>query len=490
MATDTDVNTSGGSAFTQEKSQIGLKRERKERRTRRMLAGGLGVALAAVGTGAGIYLTSPAPKPPKVWQPPCLACVSDGSRVFPGDDQAMRAVLAAIAKENAAVRARKGHPYVSIMVLNPMTPGVGSDLTPTRMVDELRGAYLAQLTMDATGTLGIQLLLDDEGTSAEADEGPAVQQLKTMEGAPDHVVAVAGNGVSNAQSAAAGGTLARNGMPIFGGLTAADAFNGNTFNGMIQVVPDVSEEVAELANWLPTPRTAVLVYDQEATDYYTSDLRTNFTQDYAKSLTDEAQPYMPGVSDTNVEFEAIADEVCYTSGRPPVVLYAGRDAVLAALVQQFQDDGNCHGKKITMVTGGDGDGLDAAVTASPSGTGQVSVIYTGLVNLNNLTSTFKQSYQQELGKLDPGSTGMSDEWMAGTYNAMMAAWAAIQPAYEASAPAIPTKSDVLGFVVRLNGMFTPSGAAGPFPLSADGEITSPDIPIFEDTGGQRITLSN
>jgi hypothetical protein len=73
---------------------------------------------------------------------------------------------------------------------------------------------------------------------------------------------------------------------------------------------------------------------------------------------------------------------------------------------------------------------------------------------------------------------------------MMAAWAAIQPAYEASAPAIPTKSDVLGFVVRLNGMFTPSGAAGPFPLSADGEITSPDIPIFEDKAGQRITLSN
>jgi hypothetical protein len=490
MATDSDVNTSGGFAFTQEKSQIGLDRERKERRMRRMLAAGLGVALAAVGTGTGLYLTSPAPKAPKAPQPPCLSCVSDGSRVFPGDDQAMRAVLAAIAKENAAVRARKGRPYVSIMVLNPMTPGVGSDLTPTRMVDELRGAYLAQVTMDATGTLGIQLLLDDEGTSAEANVVPAVRQLMTMEGAPDHVVALAGDGVSNAQTATGASMLVRNGMPIFGGLTAADEFNGNTFNGMIQVEPDVAEEVAQLASWLPTPRTAVLVYDQQATDYYTSDLRTNFTQDYAKSLTDEAQPYMPGVSDTNVEFEAIADEVCYTSGRPPVVLYAGRDAVLAALVQQFQDDGNCHGKKITMLTGGDGDGLAPAVTASAPGTGQVSVIYTGMVNLNNLTSAFQQSYQQTLGKLDPGDTGLGDEWMAGTYNAMMAAWAAIQPAYEASAPAIPTRSDVLGFVVRLNGMFTPSGAAGSFPLSADGEITSPDIPIFEDKAGQRITLSN
>jgi len=490
MATDADVKTSGGFAFTQEKSQLGLDRERRMRRVRRMLIGGLGVALAVAGTGTGLYLASPSPKAPQAAQPPCLPCVSDGSRVFPGDDQAMQAVLGAIGKENAAVRARKDRPYVSIMVLNPMTPGIGSDLTPARMVDELRGAYLAQVTMDNTGTLGIQLLLDDEGTSAELNEGPAVRQIMTMEGAPDHVVAVAGNGVSNSQSAAAGSTLARNGMPVFGGLTAADVFNGNSINGMIQVVPDVAEEVSQLSSWLPAPHTAVLVYDQQATDYYTSDLRTNFTQDYAKSLTDEEQPYMPGVSDTNVEFEAIADEVCYTSGRPPVVLYAGRDAVLAALVQQFQDDGNCHGKKITMITGGDGDGLDPSVTASAPGTGQVSVIYAGLVNLNNLTSAFQQSYQQTLGKLDPGNTGMGDEWMAGTYNAMMAAWAAIQPAYEASAPAIPTKSDVLGFVVRLNGMFTPSGAAGPFPLSADGELTSPDIPIFEDKAGQRITLTN
>ena len=181
MATDADVKPSGGFAFTQEKSQIGLDRERRERRARRMLIGGLGVALAVAGTGTGLYLASPSPKAPQVPQPPCLACVSDGSRVFPGDDQAMQAVLGAIAKENAAVRARKGRPYVSIMVLNPMTPGAGSDLTPARMVDELRGAYLAQVTMDNTGTLGIQLLLDDEGTSKELNEGPAVRQLMTME---------------------------------------------------------------------------------------------------------------------------------------------------------------------------------------------------------------------------------------------------------------------------------------------------------------------
>ena len=75
--------------------------------------------------------------------------------------------------------------------------------------------------------------------------------------------------------------------------------------------------------------------------------------------------------------------------------------MLASLVQQFQDDGNCRGKKITMLSGGDADGLDPAVTASAPGTGQVSVIYTDLFNLNKYTPAFQQSYQQTLSKLDP-----------------------------------------------------------------------------------------
>jgi hypothetical protein len=487
MATDADVNVGGGSAFTQEKSQLGIDRERKRRRARWLLVGVVALVLVGAGTGSGLYLTRSVPPPP---QPPCLSCISDGSHAFGGDTQAMRAVIAAIGRENAAVRARKGRPYVSIMLLNPMTPGVGSDLTPTRMVDILRGAYLAQVTMNNAGTLGIQLLLDDEGTSKEADEGPAVKQLMTMEGAPDHVVAVAGMGVSVASTAAAAGALSRNGMPMFAADTAANEFNGNTFNGLVQMVPNVTDEVTQLAQRLPTPKAAVLVYDQEATDYYTRDLRTNFTQDFANSLTDTAQPYMPGVSDTNVEFQAIADEVCYTSGPSPVVLYAGRNAVLASLVQQFQDDGNCRGKKITMLSGGDADGLAPSVTASPPGTGQVSVIYTDLFNQNRYTQAFQQSYQQTLSKLDPGESSMGDSWMATTYNSLMSAWAAIQPAYQAVAPGTPNKSDVLGFVVRLNGMFTPSGAAGPFPLNADGQLMYPDNPIFKDTEGKRITISN
>jgi hypothetical protein len=477
-----DADNTGTQGYDAEMSAQGI---RRDRRRWKVLAGAVTLG-AVVAACAGFYLRETARPAP---QPPCGACVSDGSRVFAGADPAMRAVLAAIAKENAAVRARTGRPYVSVMLLDPMTGGPGSDVTPARMADELRGAYLAQLTANAASTVGIQLLLDDEGTSAEAAEGPAVRQLMTMEGAPDHVVAVAGLGVSTAQSAAAAAALARNHMPMFGAVISADEFNGGTFPGMVQVVPDVAEQVAVLDRKVTAPRGAVLVYDQQASDYYTRDLRTDFSRTFARSLTSQPQPYTPGVSDTGIEFKAIADEVCYTSGPPPVVFYAGRASVLAAVIRQFQADSNCRGKKITMMTAGDADGLSPAVTAAAPGKGQVSVVYTDIVNLSKLTAPFRQSYERALATADPGASGLSDTWTEGTYNAMEAAWTAIQAAYEATAPHIPTKGDVLGLVVRLNGKFAPAGAAGPIPTGVNGELTSPGIPIFEDEAGHRTTLS-
>jgi hypothetical protein len=460
----------------------------RKQRARRGLIGALAVVLAAAGTGTGLYLTSASGPAP---QPPCVACVSDGSRVFPGAGPAMRAMLAAIAKENASVRAaRKTRPYVSIMLLNPLTPGAGSDVSPARMVDELRGAYLAQVKMNTSHTIGIQLLLDDEGTSLEGTEGPAVRQLMTMEGAPDRVVAVAGLGVSTAQTAAAARTLSGNRMPMFGAVTSANEFNGDKFRGMDQAVPDVAAQVALLARRLTVPHGAVLVYDQQASDYYTSDLRTGFAQAFARNLASVQQPYTPGVSDTNIEFKQIADEVCYTDGPPPYVFYAGRVSVMTDLIQQFQTDLHCSGKKISIVTAGDADGLDPAYTATDTpGQGQVSVIYTDIVDLNNLTPAFKQFYEHTLATLDPGHTGLSDTWTVATYNAMMSAWAAIQPAYEAVQPNLPTKIGVLDLVNRLNGEAAPSGATGSLALGADGKLLSSDIPIFEDTGGQRTTFT-
>jgi hypothetical protein len=118
-----------------------------------------------------------------------------------------------------------------------------------------------------------------------------------------------------------------------------------------------------LARDLAVPRSAVLVYDQEASDYYTKDLHADFSRAFAKNVT-YVRPYTPDENDTAVEFNQIVDDVCSTSGPPPCVFYAGRESVLTILIAQFPGDPGCSGKKITMVTGGDADGLNPAATAT------------------------------------------------------------------------------------------------------------------------------
>jgi len=41
---------------------------------------------------------------------------------------------------------------------------------------------------------------------------------------------------------------------------------------------------------------------------------------------------------------------------------------------------------------------------------------------------------------------------------------------------------------QLNGESAPTGATGAFSIGTDGKLLSPDVPIYEDTGGVRITL--
>lgn len=446
------------------------------------------VAVITASAAAGALLGLHRHQAPRATDP-CAACVTYGSRIFDPSSHAMRAVETAIDKENAAVRA-SGKPYVTVALLIPLTNESTSDAWLSRMVDQLRGAYLAQASMNSQDVLGVQLLLDNEGTSAELTEGQAVRQLETMEGPSTHLVAVVGMGVSIDNTAAAAKALVDDHMPMFGAVMSADKLNGTYFKGLDQIVPDDSAQVAALAAGIPAPGRAVLVYDQQDTDLYTANLRADFTRTFRKSRTSVAHPFTSGARGTNLEFKMIAAEVCFTVGPPPVIFYAGRASVLSSLIQKFQDDNNCQDKKITMVTAGDGDGLSPEITKSPPGSGQVSVIYSDVFNLNKITASFKASYARQLASIDPGATGLGDTWTIGTYNAMEAAWAAIQLGYKASTPAVPAKSDVLEMSVQLNGEYAPLGATGPFSIGTDGRLMSPDIPIFEDSGGTRITLRN
>ena len=485
MTTQAGSAIPGDGQFGKEEAPEGRRRRlRRQRRKRIVIGSSLGLVLAGVGTGVGLYATrTAAPVPPG---PPCAACLS----VTPAN-AAMRRVLDAIKYENAAVRADTGRPWVSVVLLTPLTPAPSSDVTVARMVDELRGAYDAQRAMDGpAGPVGVQLLVDNEGTSQERDEKRAVRQLMFM-AAAERVVAVLGPGVSNAATGAAASALDRYGMPMFGFVTSADRFSGppspGLYPGMVQVIPDVTAQVSQLTRKLGRLRSTVLVYDSSTDDYYTGDLSAGFTHKFTESLSGEPQPYAPG-EDPNSQFRVTAEEVC-SPQETPVILYAGRQIVLSAFISQLMAYGGCTGNNITIVTGGDGDGLPPSSTADHPGDGQVSVVYTDVVDLGKLTKSFRNGYSADLAKIDPGATGLGDTWLATAYDAMNAAATAIQQAYTDPAAGLPTKASVLTWVDRLNEVLQVPGATGPFSLDNHGRLVNFTIPLYVDTHGQRVPFT-
>jgi ABC-type branched-subunit amino acid transport system substrate-binding protein len=480
---------------TDEPPKAGIRREGEPRKW--ALAISAAALLVVGGVAAWNFWPTPKPAPPTP-AAPCAACVTDGAPAFEPSSLAMREVQSAIAAENTKVK--EAGPYVTIALLTPLTTGPLSDVSLTRMIDQLRGAYLAQLAANGSGGPGVQLLLANEGTGTELAAGKAVRQLETLEGAPDHLVAVAGLGLSITASESAAVTLARNGMPMFGAVISANEFSGSLFtplrlpgaSALIQVVPDVSAQVNKLAKVIGQPARALVVDDQQDTDLYTGDLRDDFSTVFSAGV--DGRPtswYTPG-SEDGIEFNDIAEDVCAGPGNStPDILYAGRESVLAELVKQLKDEILCANKPITVVTAGDADGLNPKVTQLTRGLGRISVIYSDIVNLNNLQPSFTSSYtdNQMLHAMDPTAASLTDPWAIATYDSIMAAWQAIEAATVGLTSGLPNSNDVAQLAEQLKGKNTVSGATGPLSFTPLGQLISPDIPVYEDSAGIRRTLT-
>jgi hypothetical protein len=255
------------------------------------------------------------------------------------------------------------------------------------------------------------------------------------------------------------------------------------YPGMVQVVPDVTVQVSQLARELGRPRSAVLVYDSSTNDYYTSDLNADFARTFRDSLRGQPQPYTPSEG-TDSQFAFTAVEVC-SPPETPVVLYAGRQVVLSAFIGQLKAYNGCAGKRITIVTGGDGDGLPKSSTTNRTGEGQVSVVYSDVADLGKLTPQFRDGYATDLKRVDPAEEGLDDTWLTTAYNAMSAAVTAIHQAYTGTAPRLPDKDAVLPWVDRLNEALQVTGATGLFSLDNHGRLLNFTVPVFADINGQR-----
>jgi hypothetical protein len=456
------------------------RREAASRWARRWSAS-VAVTLAGAVAGAGLYLGNQAYIAANSPASCGAGCVTNGS-VALGSDPGILEVEADIANANRS--ATSGGSYASVVLLDPFTYSTSGTVSLVRMTDELRGAYLAQQAAnDVNGATRIQLLLANEGTSAEEGEAQAVRQIKSLEG-PDHIVAVAGMGLSTANTQTAATALVADGMPMFGALTTGDQFNGANYQGFYQVIPDVDAQVQTLrANLKVTKGQSVaLISSDQATDIYSTDLQIDFSTALDSLAALHDYPFDPATA--SQQFATIATTICGQPGGSPVVLFAGREAALPTLVQQFQQSAVCDRQNVTIVTGSDSNALPASVTSAHPGIpgATVTIEYSDIEDAGKVSGGFKTGYKRwlppDIDRRTACLNQLYDPWAVATYNSVMAAVGALR-----HFPGPSSKQTVASNATELHDSMPYTGAAGPFGFNVNGQLAPADIPVYRDSDG-------
>ena len=468
----------------------------------------LTTALAGALAGWGLYLgnqayvtaTNPTSCP--------AGCVTDGT-LSVGSDPAMRTIENKIATLNASATTGA---YYSVVLLDPFTFSTSGTVSQSRMVDELQGAYLALRDANATVArrhtgVAIQLLLANEGTSAEEGESEAVQKIKDLEG-PDRIVAVAGMGLSTANTETAATALSAISMPMFGAVTTGDQFNGLQYQGYFQIVPNVAVQVQTLLSHLglASPHPVALISSDQKTDIYSVDLQSDFTTALGYQPPLGEFSYDPATAEQ--QFAGYATTICTShksthAGTAPqpslTVLYAGREATLPTLIGQFQQASICTGLTVTVVTGSDSNALPASVTQEPEPTGaNVNVVYSDIESVANLSPDF-ETVPAPTTSASTATHCLNQEydpWEVATYNSVMAAASTVSQAASAahsrtaspspSATGPLTAANVLSQTIDMEGPVPPypaPNANARFGFSEKGELQNPTIPVYADQNG-------
>jgi hypothetical protein len=462
----------------------------------------LTIALAGALLGGGLYLGNRA-YVAAISPTSCPAgCVTNGT-LSVSSDPAMQNIEHEIAAANASATAGA---YYSLVLLDPFTYSTSGTVSQSRMADELQGAYLALAAANATVArkhtgVAIQLLLANEGTSAEEGENEAVGQIWNLEG-PDRIVAVAGMGLSTANTETAATALSAAGMPMFGAVTTGDRFNGLDYQGFFQIAPDVEAQVHTLVSHLglAVPQPVALISSNQKSDIYSIDLQDDFTTalGYPKQLLSEFS-YDPATAEQ--QFAGYATTICTSqkskhAGKAPstsrTVLYAGREATLPTLVGQFQQASVCAGLNVTIVTGSDSNALPASVTDESDLPGaNVTVVYSDIESVANLDRDFVT------GPSPPPSASSAthclnqeyDPWEVATYNSVMAAASTVSLAASdadsgTASPTGPlTAAAVLSKALDMVSSAPYPAPNGRFGFRPNGELLNPAIPVYTDKNG-------
>lgn len=281
--------------------------------------------------------------------------VTDGAVVYNGDLEPVERLIEA---ENAAA----GEPYVSVVVMLPMTLRDSDLVTAEWVRHQLEGAYVAQREANRVAMWGgpqpkVRLLLANPGSGFEHWR-PVVEELERRRDS-EHIVAVTGIGLSYGTAEEAMRALSARQMPVIGSTLTADELSD--IKGFFRVSPTNGAQARAAAAYLKdrtAARSAMLVQDTNPHDLYPVTLADEFVKRFAEGghrVIDRAQRYNTdngGGGNLSAEsaFATMTPNIC---AKPPdVVYFAGRSQYLGAFISALAQR-NCRDTPITVMTGDD-----------------------------------------------------------------------------------------------------------------------------------------
>lgn len=430
---------------------------------------------------------------------PARECVgiTDGSYRFIPGNSALNQVEADVGRLNHTVVT--GHPddYVSVVMLLPLSPNASSVMLPQDAIDQLRGAYAAQVFANTDHPVDsspyIQMLLASNGYQAGQYE--TTDTIIERDAARRHIVAVDGLGVSLTQTQSAARDLTAAGLPVIGGTVTSDGFDDIAH--MVRVASSNADEASAAVAWARRNFAhALLVADTSTSDTYDATLATGFAKfDSKQRIT--TQTYDSTARDRSGSPSAeqhVVDQLTPLPGTlcdaqadgPTVVLFAGRGRDLATLIGDMSGDGFACSKHITIVSGDDVTNMPHTQgVAAALGSGRVSLYYVGLASPDEWTTAKPDGRSGEGQAIAAGKAGFATfadfftRSFHGTVrpngNSMMGYDTVLTSVYAvrivvavSKARQQPSAATVVGELARLNNEFTVPGASGPLSFTTNG----------------------
>jgi hypothetical protein len=311
--------------------------------------------------------------------------VTDGSFKF---SPALNDVENKILAENQWVQGT-GENYETVAYLLPVSASGRGDEPITSVAEQLEGAYTAQDYANHHNVQGtaplIQLLIASGGT--QADGYATADSILESDVGSQHLVAVAGIGISLDTTIAEVKALTGAGIPAIGGTITSDAFDN--IPNLVRVAPSNAQEVHAALEYIkPMAHTAMLIEDVNQTDSYDTTIVSEFASGFPdgthRIITTESYNTTGDVDPNGVVAQQVANRIGQMTSdicvaHPGVVLFAGRGRELAILLSDL-DNRPCD-FPVTVLTGDDVTDMQITPSVRNALSDDVTVDYAGEANL-------------------------------------------------------------------------------------------------------------